>query len=188
MPTVGSTVQLFATAFDSNGLIVSTSFTWSSDNTGVATVNSSGLVTGVANGICNIQAQANDSGAAKGSIAVGTALLSVNSMTIAYGQTATISSVGGFATAGWSSGAPGAAQVYAGTIVNGFVVNSANPIGWNPGPIATIVTPVYQGPTSFTATAHVPVFVSVGISNALPGGIFCMAMVNVTGVPNWTGA
>jgi hypothetical protein len=86
MPTAGSTVQLVATAFDSSGLIVSTSFTWSSDNTGVATVNSSGLVTGVANGICNIQAQANDSGAAKGSIAVGTALLSVNSMTIAYGQ------------------------------------------------------------------------------------------------------
>jgi hypothetical protein len=115
-------------------------------------------------------------------------LLSANTISLAYGNSTTISSVGGFPTAGWSSGAPGAAQVYAGTIVNGFVVNSANPIGSNPGPIATIVTPVYQGPTSFTATAHVPVFACVGISNALPGGIFCMATANVTGVPNWSGA
>jgi hypothetical protein len=189
MPTAGSTVQLVATAFDNSGLIVSTSFTWSSDNTGVATVNSgTGLVTGVANGICNIQAQANDSGAAKGSIAVGVALLSANTISLAYGNSTTISSVGGFPTANWSSGAPGAAQVYAGTIVNGFVVNSADPIGWNPGPIATILTPIFQGPTSFMATAHVPIFASVGISNALPTGIGCMATANITGVPNWAGA
>jgi hypothetical protein len=45
----------------------------------------------------------------------------------------TISSVGGFNTANWCGGCPGAAEVVAGTIVNGFVVNSANPsLGWNP--------------------------------------------------------
>jgi uncharacterized protein YjdB len=87
MPTAGSTIQLFATALDSNGLIVSTTFTWSSDNAGVATVNSStGVVTGVASGICNIQAQADDSGAAKSGIAVGVALLSANTISLAYGE------------------------------------------------------------------------------------------------------
>jgi Bacterial Ig-like domain (group 2) len=86
-PTAGSTIQLFATALDSNGLIVSTTFTWSSDNAGVVTVNSStGVVTGVASGICNIQAQADDSGAAKSGIAVGVALLSANTISLAYGE------------------------------------------------------------------------------------------------------
>jgi hypothetical protein len=183
MPTAGSTIQLFATALDANGLIVSTTFTWSSDNAGVATVNSStGVVTGVASGICNIQGQANDSGAAKSSIAVGVALLSTNTISLAYGNSTTISSVGGFNTANWCGGCPGAAEVIAGTIVNGFVTNSANPsLGWNPGPTATIITPIYQGPISFTATAHVPIFASVG-------GIYCMATANITGVPNWAGA
>ena len=121
MPTAGSTIQLFSTAFDQNGLIVSTSFTWSSDNARVATLNSgTGLATGVANGICNIQAQANDSGAAKGTISVGVALLSANTISLAYGNSTTISSVGGFNTANWCGGAEGAAHVVAGTIVNGF--------------------------------------------------------------------
>ena len=182
MPTAGSQIQLFATALDRDGVVVSTSFTWSSDNASVATVNGSGLVTGVATGICKIQAQANDSGAAIGSIAVGVALLSSNTISLAYGNSTTISSVGGFDTVNWGGGCPGAAEVRAGTRVNGFMVNSANPsLGWEPGPTATIFTPVYQGPTSFTATAHVPIFASVG-------GIYCMATANITGVPNWVGA
>ena len=49
-------------------------------------------------------------GAAKGSIAVGVALLSANTISLAYGNSTTISSVGGFPTANWSSGAPGAAM------------------------------------------------------------------------------
>ena len=46
---------------------------------GVATVNGSGLVTGVANGICNITAVAYDNAAAKARTSVGVALLSANS-------------------------------------------------------------------------------------------------------------
>jgi hypothetical protein len=47
------------------------------------------------------------------------------------------------------------AEVVAGTVVNGLVVNSANSaLGWNLGPTATISTPIYQGPISFTATAQ----------------------------------
>ena len=57
MPTIGATIQLFATSRDKNGLVVSTTFTWTTDNAAIATVNSSkGLVTAVASGICNIKA------------------------------------------------------------------------------------------------------------------------------------
>src|SRR5262249_13190350 len=49
--TVGQTTQLAATIVDPIGNPVpGGSFTWVSRNTGIATVNSSGLVTGVANG------------------------------------------------------------------------------------------------------------------------------------------
>jgi len=59
-------------------------------------VNGAGLVTGIASGICAIKATASDNASAFASTAVGVALLSANSLTIAYGNNATISSVGGF--------------------------------------------------------------------------------------------
>ncbi len=122
MPTVASTVQLFAQAYDQNDLPINPGLTWSTTDAGVATVNGSGLVTGVANGICNIKATVVDNVAAVGRTSVGVALLSANSLHNRVRLQCTISSVGGFATVNWVSGAPGAAQVYAGTLVNGFVV------------------------------------------------------------------
>ena len=91
--TVGGTLQLFAQAYDIKGIPISPGFNWSSDNTSVATVNSSGLVTGVANGICNITAQASDAGLASASTPFGVALVSANSITIAYGNSTTLQSV-----------------------------------------------------------------------------------------------
>ena len=176
MPTVGATIQLFAFALDQDNLPISPGFTWTTDNAGVATVNGSGLVTGIANGICTITVAANDNAGAKAHTSVGVALLSANSLTIVYGQTTTLSSIGGFNTLNWAGGCPGAAAVVGGTLVNGFVFN---PTGSEP--TATIITPVYTGPVNFTATAHVPVFASFG-------GVYCMATVNITGVPNWAGA
>ena len=81
----------------------------------------------------------------------------------------------------WVGGCPAAAEVVAETLVNGFVVPDHSSTAWNSGPTATIKTPVFTGSSSFTATAHVPVQVSVG-------GIYCSATVNVTNVPNWAGA
>ena len=53
----GNTVQLTATTRDaSNNLLTGRSISWSSSNTGVATVNSSGLVTAVATGSATITA------------------------------------------------------------------------------------------------------------------------------------
>lgn len=52
----GSTQQFTATAKDANGAIVATTFTWSSSNTAVATVDGSGLATGIAAGSATITA------------------------------------------------------------------------------------------------------------------------------------
>jgi uncharacterized protein YjdB len=64
----GSTIQLTATAYDaSNNPISGVTFTWASSNTNRATVNSSGLVTGVRDGNVTITASA---GGKTGSITV----------------------------------------------------------------------------------------------------------------------
>ncbi len=55
---VGSTTQLTATAYTSTGDPVAVTFTWASDNAAVATVDASGLVTGVSAGTTNISASA----------------------------------------------------------------------------------------------------------------------------------
>lgn len=54
----GATQQFSATAFDAAGNAVSTTYTWSSSNTAVATVNAAGLATGVAAGSAQIRATA----------------------------------------------------------------------------------------------------------------------------------
>ncbi|MGH8225302.1 MAG: Ig-like domain-containing protein, partial [Gammaproteobacteria bacterium] len=55
----GATQQFTAVAKDANGATISgVSFTWSSSDTGVATINASGLATGVATGTTSITASA----------------------------------------------------------------------------------------------------------------------------------
>ena len=63
----GSTLQLIAAARDQNGKAMTGVFTWASDATAVATVSSSGLVTGVAAGSANITAS---SGGVNGTAAI----------------------------------------------------------------------------------------------------------------------
>jgi uncharacterized protein YjdB len=55
----GSTIQLTATAYDAgNNPITGVTFTWASSNTNRATVNSTGLVTGIRDGTVTITASA----------------------------------------------------------------------------------------------------------------------------------
>ena len=54
--TVGATAQAAATATDANGAVLVRSFTWNSSNPAVATVASTGLVTGVSAGTATISA------------------------------------------------------------------------------------------------------------------------------------
>ncbi len=53
---VGATQQFSATARDASGTVVSTTFTWASSNSAVATVNSSGLASAVTEGSATITA------------------------------------------------------------------------------------------------------------------------------------
>jgi uncharacterized protein YjdB len=55
----GKTIQLTATAYDSNNNVIpGITFTWTSSNTNRATVSSTGLVTGVNDGNVSITASA----------------------------------------------------------------------------------------------------------------------------------
>jgi uncharacterized repeat protein (TIGR01451 family) len=76
-PTInrGQTQQFTATAFDQNNQPISgASFTWSSSNTNVATINANGLASGVGVGSVTITATTSD---ATGTITSGTATLNV---------------------------------------------------------------------------------------------------------------
>ncbi len=55
---VAGTVQFSAQGYDAGGLAVPSTFTWSSSNTAVATVNASGLATGVTAGTALVRATA----------------------------------------------------------------------------------------------------------------------------------
>jgi uncharacterized protein YjdB/plastocyanin len=73
LATLGATVQLSATAKDAGGTdVAGATFAWTSDNTAIATVNSSGLVTAVAGGTTNVHAT---SGGQSGSIAINVTAL-----------------------------------------------------------------------------------------------------------------
>ena len=56
--TVAAAAQFGAVAKDANGNVITTSFTWSSSNTSVASVDASGVVTGIAAGSAQIRATA----------------------------------------------------------------------------------------------------------------------------------
>ena len=76
----GETVQLAAEAIDENGhAVAGAEFSWESSDAGVATVDASGLVTGVAEGVATITASA---GSASGS-AVATVMQPVASVVVA---------------------------------------------------------------------------------------------------------
>lgn len=65
---VGNAILLNAIGLDSMGIVQhGTVFTWTSDNTNIATVTATGTVTGVKRGQCNITAT---SGSTSGSILV----------------------------------------------------------------------------------------------------------------------
>ena len=83
---VGENVQLTATARDAANNIVSRPVTWTSSNPSIASVSSSGLVTGVADGTASITASA-DGRSASAQIRVLSRCSTALTSTIAVGQT-----------------------------------------------------------------------------------------------------
>ena len=181
--TVGDTTRLTATVKDANGNVVTNpTVTWSTSNASVATVSSSGLVTGVDSGKVTITASANGgSGTATVTVVlapVATVTVQPASATIAVGQTTTLTATTKDASGNvltgraitWSSSDPTIATVSQSGVVTGVLPGSATISATSEGktgtaaitvtlaPVATVtVSPdsaaVVQGQTAqFTAT------------------------------------
>ncbi|MGB7588723.1 MAG: Ig-like domain-containing protein, partial [Solirubrobacterales bacterium] len=138
--TVGQTVQLTATPRDAGGnALTGRVVTWGSSNTGIATVNGSGLVTGVAAGSATITATSEGkSGTAAITVTLTAAPVASVSVTpasasVTAGQTvqltATPRDAGGNVLVGrvvtWGSSNTGLATVNGGGLVTGVAAGSA---------------------------------------------------------------
>ncbi len=138
---VGATVQLTATTKDANGnVLTGRTITWSSSATGMATANSSGLVSGVAAGSATITATSEGkSGTATITVTaatpppVATVTVSPASASVAVGSTvqltATTKDANGNVLTGrvitWSSNATAIASVNGTGLVSGIAAGSA---------------------------------------------------------------
>lgn len=139
---VGATQQFMATAKDSSGNTVSgVTFTWSSSNAGTATINSSGLATGVAAGSTGITASASGvtSSAAALTVTASQSALAITTTSLANGisgkaYSATLQASGGTSPYTWS--------LASGTLPAGLTLNA------NTGIISG--TPTTTGSSSFT--------------------------------------
>lgn len=125
--------RTFTNGTQTNGQDVSSTFTWTSSNTSVATVGSNGVVTGVGKGTATITAKYGET-TLTGTVTVTPAytyelVLNRTSMSMAKGATGTIvatyktyadgvleSSTNVISTATWSSGNTSVATVSAGTV------------------------------------------------------------------------
>ena len=137
LTALGATVQLTAEVRDQNaGMMAVATVTWSSSDTSVATVDASGLVTGVGEGMATITASAgNASGSAVVSVVqpVATVGVSPSADTIGLGSTLQLTAEGfdenGDAVVGaafsWESSDAAVATVDASGLVTGVTVGGA---------------------------------------------------------------
>lgn len=160
----GATTQLVATAFDSDGDPVAVTFQWTSNDTGVATVSSTGAVTAVANGDAMVTAMA---GQVQGSAAIrvaqqaqSTTVTPGDATLIGLGETQQFSATGMDANNNpvtefdWESTDPAVATVDASGLVTAVA----------PG-VASIVAPALVSPDTATVTVYDPT------TTRLPGDI-----------------
>ena len=172
--SAGQTVQLTATPKDANGNPLSGRVvTWASNNTSVATVNGTGLVSGVAAGSATITATSEgQSGTASITVTVPVASVTVSpaSASVPAGQTAQLTAtpkdVNGNPLSGrvvtWASSNTSVATVSSSGLVTGKVAGSAMITATSEG----------QSGTSAITVVHVPVAsVTVSPSSAsVPAG------------------
>ena len=163
--TAGQTVQLTATPKDANGnQLTGRTITWSSSNTSAATVNASGLVSGVVAGSATITATSEGQ---SGTAAITVTNVSVASVTVSpapasvvAGQTvqltATPKDANGNALTGrvvtWSSSNTSVATVNGSGLVSGVVAGSATITATSEGQSGTSAITV-TGPAPGCATS-----------------------------------
>ena len=173
--TVAATTQLSATVVDVNGGIVAgASVSWGSSNPAVATVSSSGLVTGIAAGTSTITAT---SGSKSGTTAVTVTTvpiksvsLSPTSASVVAGQTqqltATVidanNNVVSNAALTWTSSNPAVATVSVTGLVTGVSVGSATITAASGTKSATAAMTIIAPPVASVTVAPQSPSVSVG--------------------------
>ncbi len=161
---VGQNVSLSATLKDGAGNTLSGRIVgWTSSNVAVATVNSSGVVTGINSGTATITASSEGvSGSASVTVSgvpVATVTVTPGTATIAVGQTATLSATLKDAsgnvltgrTVTWTSGATSVATVSANGVVTGVSPGSATITATSEGKSASAAVTV-NSPTAASVT------------------------------------
>jgi uncharacterized protein YjdB len=172
--TTGQTVPLTATPRDSSGNPLSGRVvTWSTNGAAVATVNSNGLVMGVAAGSATITATSEgQSGTAAVSVTlapVASVSLSPASASVAVGQTvqltATPRDASGNALSGrvlaWSSSNPAVATVNGSGLVTGVAVGSATITATSEGQSGSSTVSVTPAPAPVASVSVSPASASV---------------------------
>src|SRR6185295_2940954 len=171
--TAGQTVQLTATPKDANGNpLTGRTITWSSSNTSVATVSSSGLVSGVVAGSATITAtsegQSGTAAITVTNVSVASVTVSPATASVVAGQTvqltATPKDANGTALTGrvvtWSSSNTAVASVNASGLVTGGAAGSATITATSEGKTGTAAITVTIVPvasvTVTPASAGVP--------------------------------
>jgi uncharacterized protein YjdB len=175
--TAGLTLQLVAVTKDASGTTLSgRTITWSSSNSGVATVSASGLVTALAAGTATITATSEGiSGTtdvtvtAPAPVPVATVTVTPASASLILGATLQLAAVtkdaGGNTLSGrsisWSSSNTSVANVSSAGLVTAVAAGSAT---------VTATSEGKQGTSSLTITASNP---NGGCTNGQPGWIWC---------------
>ena len=171
----GATVQLTATPKDANGNPLSGRVvTWSSNNTAVARVNSSGLVTGVAAGTATITAtsegKSGTSTLTVTAVPVASVTVSPSPATVQQGSTvqltATPKDANGNPLSGrvvtWSSNNTAVARVNGSGLVTGVAAGTATITATSEGQSGTSDVTVTPAPVASVAVTPSPASVQVG--------------------------
>ena len=172
---LGSTVQLTATPKDANGNPLSGRVvTWSSNNTAVARVNSSGLVTGVAAGTATITAtsegKSGTSTLTVTAVPVASVTVKPSPATVQQGSTvqltATPQDANGNPLSGrvvtWSSNNTAVARVNGSGLVTGVAAGTATITATSEGQSGTSDVTVTPAPVASVAVTPSPASVQVG--------------------------
>jgi len=179
---VGATTTLQATVKDQNGNAMSgQTVTWSTDNASAATVNSAGVVSGVAAGTANITATSSGkSGSASITVSaappvVTTVSVAPPSASVVAGSTvtlqATVKDQYGNAMTGqtvaWSTNNPGAATVSSSGVVSGVAAGSATVTATSGGKSGTSAITVTAAPPAVTTVSVSPPSASIVVGTTV---------------------